>query len=578
MAESTQKSAQPELVRYADELRRFLQSDEQKVLLFHGRWGTGKTYFWRHFVEAERQSVRESFYSYVSLFGASSVTHVKSLILFGGQAVRPAEDLPSLARRIANLVTSKRRYLPEISLPHIGNIGSAIGAFDELLIKKYLVCFDDVERRNDQLDLEQFFGLVSLLKEQNDCRIVIICNESELSDADSRILDKYREKIVDRQLTFDPLFGENFRIVFPEPNPAVHEVFEAVGLNNIRVFQQSKWCLEYFQPYLANCHPRFIDKFSQQCTRLACVHFALSKQITLDQLRGTSWFGVSLSEKNKLSDAAKDIVRNLQFLPTDADDFIVDYLRNGYCDTVKLRATIDRLNRDDRRREADQFLTEIWAKVWHSYQCDAEAIAHDADEYVTKYRDYIPYKYASDLLDFVKKIAPSFDAKSKRESVAKALIPIADPATVRLIQASCESPDVTEQARVRECELQSHRSIEQLALSLGASDGWNPADFAELDQYSEDELFQWLSTAHDAYLLSIIAEVITRGQLESADNKGGHAVGVKFRKVFERLAKRSPLDEQRTVHAFALVRQKLQQYGRDVSADVCPPEPSGNSE
>jgi hypothetical protein len=113
----------------------------------------------------ERRSLKESFYSYVSLFGASSVAHVKSLVLFGGEALRPADDLPSLARRIANFVAGKRRYLPEISLPHVGNIGNAIGAFDELLIKNYLVCFDDLERRNKELDLEQFFGLVSLLKE-----------------------------------------------------------------------------------------------------------------------------------------------------------------------------------------------------------------------------------------------------------------------------------------------------------------------------------------------------------------------------------------------------------------------------
>ena len=340
------------------------------------------------------------------------------------------------------------------------------------------------------------------------------------------------------------------------------------------MFQQTRWCIEYFQPQLANCDAGFIDKFNQQCARFACVHFALSKQITLQQLRRTSWLGASLSERGGLSEASADIVRNLQFLPTDADDFIVDYLRNGYCDTAKFQSTVERLNREYRRREADQFLTEIWNKIWHSYQCDVEEIAHAADEYATKYREYIPYKYANDLLDFVKKTAPSFDAESKKQSVAKALIPIADRATLRLIQASCESPDVKEQANRRETELQARRSIEQLILSLGESNGWNPPDFAELNQYSEDELFQWLSGADHPYLLSIIAEVIARGQLESADNKGGNAVGMKFRKVFERMANRSPLDAQRTVHVFALIRRQVQQYGREVSPDICPPEVS----
>jgi hypothetical protein len=368
---------------YTSELKTFLSSSDQGVLLLHGRWGTGKTYFWREFIKAEARSINESFYSYVSLFGASSVAHVKSLILFGGDAVRPAQDLPSLARRIANLVASKRRYLPEISLPHIGNLGSAIGAFDELLIKNYLVCFDDLERRNNQLDLEQFFGLVSLLKEQNHCRVVIICNETELSEQDTKTLNKYREKIVDCQLTFEPLFAENFGIIFPDAGQSIRGVFEALRLNNIRVFQQAKWCVEYFQPYLANCHSGFLDKFNQQCTTLACVHFALSKEITLEQLKSMSWFSASLSDSNGLSDAAKDIVKNLQFLSTDADDFIADYLRNGYCDTSKLEPVIARLNEEYQTGEAAQVLTQIWYSVWHSYKSNSEEIARAAGEYIT---------------------------------------------------------------------------------------------------------------------------------------------------------------------------------------------------
>jgi hypothetical protein len=572
VAESTQKSAQPEFVRYVDEFRCFLQSDEQKVLLFHGRWGTGKTYFWRHFVEAERQSVREFFYSYVSLFGASSVTHVKSLILFGGEAVRPAEDLPSLARRIANFFASKRRYLPEISLPHVGNIGSAIGAFDELLIKKYLVCFDDLERRSNQLDLEQFFGLVALLKEQNDCRVVIICNESELSEGDTRRLDKYREKIVDRQLTYEPLFEQNFRIVFPDENPSIREIFEAVGLNNIRVFQHTRWCVKYFEPHIKECHAGFIDKFNQQCTKLACVHFALSKEITLDQLKSTSWFAVGLEDGTGLGEAAADIVRNLQFLSTDADDFIADYLCNGYCDTSKLKPVILRLNQEYQTGEAEQVLTQIWSNVWHSYKSDSDEIARAAEDYVMKYPNYIRYRSAAELLDFVKKIAPSFDSQSKKQSLAKALLPTADIGTLRLIKASCESTDIVEEATTREQQLKSRRPIEDFVSTLADPRGWNPADFEELNEYSEQDFFEWLRTAHRQYLLTAIAEVIVRGQLESTDNKGGKEIGIKFRKVFDRLAERSALDKERTTHVFATIRRRMQQSGRELTPDVCPPE------
>jgi hypothetical protein len=84
--------------------------------------------------------------------------------------------------------------------------------------------------------------------------------------------------------------------------------------------------------------------------------------------------------------------------------------------------------------------------------------------------------------------------------------------------------------------------------------GWNPADFTELDEYSEEDLFEWLSGAHQPYLLATISEVIVRGQLESGENKGGKDIGIKFRKVFDRLATRTLLDKERTPtcsHSFA---------------------------
>ncbi|MFL6417642.1 MAG: hypothetical protein ACJ74Y_18470 [Bryobacteraceae bacterium] len=443
---------------------------------------------------------------------------------------------------------------------------------EELLIQDFLVCFDDLERRNRGLDLEQFFGLVSVLKEQNECRVVIICNEAELVEDDSRKLGKYREKIVDRQLTYEPLFEENFRIVFPDANPSIREVFEAVGLNNVRVFQQTKWCVKYFEPQLRGCHASFINKFNQQCTKLACVHFALSKEITLEELRSASWFSVSLSDGNGLSDAAKDIVRNLQFLSTDADDFIADYLRNGYCDTYKLEPVIARLNQEYQTGEAEQVLTQIWYCVWHSYKSNSEEIARAAEQYVIKYPNYIRYKSATDLLDFVKKIAPSFDTQSKKESLAKALIPTADIATLRLIERSCKSEDIVEQATAREKQLKTRRSIEELVSALGDPGGWNPADFAALNEYSEDDLFEWLIATHQPFLLSTIGEVIVRGQLNSDDNKGGKDIGIKFRKVFGRLAERSALDKERTTHVFATIRRRMQQSGRELTPDVCPPE------
>lgn len=249
---------------------------------------------------------------------------------------------------------------------------------EELLITDFLVCFDDLERRNRRLDLEQLFGLVSVLKEQNQCRVVIICNEEELSARDRQALDKYREKIVDRELTYDPQFAENFRIVFSADETAIREVFERLRLNNIRVFQQTEWCVRYFETLLRGCHPVFVQRFHQQCAKLAAVHFVYA-DISIDDIRSRPWMIEGWRERTATTDAASEVIQQLQFIQTAADDFIISYLRNGYCNVAELKPVIGRLNHEYKRSEADMALGRFWEGIWNSYRNDTALVVEDAE-------------------------------------------------------------------------------------------------------------------------------------------------------------------------------------------------------
>ena len=123
-----------------------------------------KMYLWKEFTRTERKRIQETFYSYVSLFGATSLSHVKGLVVLSGDATDDSNKLTSGWQRTKNWVIRKRRYFDQLKLPYLGSIGIAIAASsDELLIQNFLVCLDDLERRNPGLDFEQVFGLVSVL-------------------------------------------------------------------------------------------------------------------------------------------------------------------------------------------------------------------------------------------------------------------------------------------------------------------------------------------------------------------------------------------------------------------------------
>jgi len=388
--------------------------------------------------------------------------------------------------------------------------------------------------------------------------VVIICNEEELSPPDRRTLNKYREKIVDRQVTYDPPFDENFRIIFPTGETAIREVFERLRLNNIRVFQQTRWCVQYFEPLLKSRHEVFVDRFRQQCAKLAAVHFAYSKDVTLEKITSMSWMLAGLREEGEVSDPATELSAELQFMPSDADDFIVRYLRDGYCNLAELKPVINKMNQDYKRSEADMALGRFWDNVWDSYHNDSTRVTDDAKALVDEYHAYLPFRYTADVLKFVKMINPAFDPETLKELAARSLIPNADLRTLRDIIAECKSDPIQKAANEKETTLKPRRTIEDLVVSLGASDGWNPADFSLLNEYSADALFEWTATTGGPNILYIVAEAIARGQLESADNYAGKEIGKKFRIVFDRLAQRTTLDEERTKRTFERIRTMLQ--------------------
>lgn len=81
---------------------------------------------------------------------------------------------------------------------------------------------------------------------------------------------RYREKIVDRAITYQPTFDSNFGIIFLSQNQGIRDVFRRLNLNNIRVFQQALWCLQYFDAHLTG-HLAMVQQFREQCVKLSCV-------------------------------------------------------------------------------------------------------------------------------------------------------------------------------------------------------------------------------------------------------------------------------------------------------------------
>ena len=124
------------------------------------------------------------------------------------------------------------------SLPKLKDFSQAINSISFLSVSHALVCLDDLERKGAGLPLRDVLGLVSYLKENKDCKVVLLLNDGE---DDLEDFGKYREKVVDVEMVFDPSPEEAVEIALDLGKPEMAilgEYAQRLEIKNIRILKK----------------------------------------------------------------------------------------------------------------------------------------------------------------------------------------------------------------------------------------------------------------------------------------------------------------------------------------------------
>ncbi|CZE47458.1 ATP-binding protein [Campylobacter geochelonis] len=219
-----------------EKLIKKLKSDNAMTIAINGKWGVGKTYFWNKFIENHKSDFKKV--AYVSLFGKNTLDDIKNDVLVQVSMLKKITEskLIKNIKPTINRVFKSGYFDVEISLT---SILSLLTPND---FKDVIVCFDDFERKSDKLDMKDIFGFISLLKENKNCKIVMILNEDELNKniEDKKILE-YKDKIIDYEFKFEPNVKEVFELVYKgnfRYQKSVLEYFKKYNITNIRVMKR----------------------------------------------------------------------------------------------------------------------------------------------------------------------------------------------------------------------------------------------------------------------------------------------------------------------------------------------------
>lgn len=229
-----EKSNQERLKEYllGDKLKNefgYLQKDisNGKVIILSGKWGSGKTHFWKNVIEKElieNQTKKQKAYVYSSLYGNRTLDKIEDNI-YAQAYLCSVGGKNAVLSGYEKVKDFGKRFGSFCSLLDVSKLVDGIDDIQQKNIKKsalsYLenggiVCFDDFERKSKDIDLNDLFGFISHLAIDLNCKVVIILNDDVFEGEEKKIFSNVKEKSVSKFLKYEPKIKDLFETIFSD--------------------------------------------------------------------------------------------------------------------------------------------------------------------------------------------------------------------------------------------------------------------------------------------------------------------------------------------------------------------------
>jgi len=291
------------------QIDKFLGSETPEVMVIKGKWGVGKTYSWNKFLlEAKNNNrIKLKKYSYVSLFGINSLDAFKYAIfenVVDQKLIGTEATIETFTNNFGSV--SKSVGTKVLDLFKSKSTTHAIESLAFLSLSNIIICIDDLERTRANLFPKDVLGLVSLLKEQKKCKVVLLLNDGEDGLED---YVKYREKVIDFEMEFSPTAAESAKIAFDGTElssfavKVLKESSVKLNIRNIRVLKKIERLIKLVIPYLAEYEQEITDQVIQSLVLFSWCYYCeksdgappLSFVITLEY---SLLFGISIETED----------------------------------------------------------------------------------------------------------------------------------------------------------------------------------------------------------------------------------------------------------------------------------------
>lgn len=542
-----------------EEIKRFLKSPEPEVLCLKGKWGVGKTYAWNHYLQeaAENGELGMEQYAYASLFGMKSLEDIKYALFEGTiDAIQDLEKGPSTDTLQISIDWIKKNFRKGVTrvsqLPVVqGYIGTSERSLF-FLVRNQIVCIDDLERAGEGLDPKDVLGLVSNLKEERKCKVVLLMNDEKLTEENKNILKELLEKVVDTRLDFSPTPTEAADIVFPSPEGVrklLHKNCVALGITNIRIIKKIERIVLRLEEIFEKDSP-VLTQAVHSATLFGWTTFQPDIAPPIEFLKDFSRLHGLMTDKDKTPTAEKawqDLMRTYEYSSSDEFDLtILETIENGYFDTDKLKAAEKKSQENMGDAQSKKAFQDAWSMYHDSFENNDSAMLDAMYSTGMQNAKFIEPTNLDSTLGILKEFGRTKEAKELLDHYLKVRGDEKDlfDLSRSVFTRDVKDPDLIAKFRKKRESYQDTRSPAQVLINISARNGWNPEDTELLKKLTTDDFYKIFKELKGVDLHRAVRSALDFGKIGGIP-ESERAIAQPAIEALKRIGKESKLNAKR---------------------------------
>lgn len=520
-------------------IKAFLQNSNSEALAIKGSWGVGKTFFWNKLIKnIDKDECSFERYAYVSLFGIKSLDEFKFAIVsklvdksIAGKNLT-LKDFVKETKSKSSLSIDKAGglFLKKVS-PIINKLFSksseAIIAFTFDILEDTLICIDDFDRKSESLEPEDILGIVSKLKEEQNCKVVMIFNDNALDDGDRDKYDLLREKVVDIEINYSPTTSEIYNIAFndgSEINESIISRASRLGINNIRILKKIKGLSEKANELIKNeVKQEVIQQAINTIVLLTWCFYAKDKNIPKYEFIKNNQFKFFASSNYRSEEDQNwdSIIRDYGYTDTDEFDLILaNGIEAGYFDEESLIEKAQILNKSVIAQKGQDSFKATWGLFHNSFKDNADEIVSKFKECFEANANHLSIINLDHTVSFLRELRKDKDADELIEFYIKK-----NKHTPNLFNLS--ENDSVFAVKDKEISKRFHKvflenikkpQLGEILKKISDSDNWSELDIEVLASKSKNDFYEYFISQDDEDLYQYVKKCLDFRNYQNTEN------------------------------------------------------------